>query len=148
DNIEAGQADITVAITPVEFEDLATAYAADRDSADWDGVFDSSTFEINAGDTPDKTYEVRKTDEGWGTEATVNLIESVPTRIFTIPRNAVDTLIYLKNKDTAGAVSRYPALIRIVAPLVPTSPTAVVDTTDPRNLIITVGNEILLDPNV
>lgn len=148
ENAAAGAADVTVQLTPVEFEDVAAAHAEDRDTVDWDGVFDASTFEMDAGDTPTKIYEVRKTDEGWGTDATVNLIESVTVQVFLIPRNAVDSAIYLRNRDTFGAVSRYAAMVRLVIPLVPSSPTAVVDTTDPRNLIITLGSEILNDPNV
>lgn len=147
DNIQAGAADTTVPVTPVQFLDVGASHAADRDSADWDNVLHPTIFELDAGAAPDSVYEVRKSDEGWGTSGSVNLIETPDTQTFSIPRNAIDTAVYIKNRTAGGLVSRYPAMVRIVAPLVPDEPTATFDATDPLNVIFVVDPAILLDPS-
>ena len=66
----------------------------------------------------------------WGTSATANPIGQYTTRFFTVPRSSRRQSLYLKYVDPSGKVSRYPTLIQINYPLVPSLPSAVLDSSD------------------
>ena len=74
--------------------------------------------------------EARSWDGLWGTSASANLIGQYTTRFFTVPRSSRRQSLYLKYVDPSGKVSRYPTLIQINYPLVPSLPSAVLDSSD------------------
>jgi len=89
-------------------------------------------YDIDAGlILPSSAYiEARSWGGLWGTSATGNLIGRYTTRFFTVPRSSRRQSLYLKYVDPSGKVSRYPTLIQINYPLVPSLPSAVLDSSD------------------
>lgn len=138
ENALEGALDTLTDVGQVEFASVGVAFAADRPDGDFSGTVTSSTVQLDMGAAPSSAYEVRKTDAGWGTGATINdILASDPaTQTFTIPRTTRDILAYIKNRDGAGLVSRYPTAIRLLYPLPPNAPTATVDATNRLKPII------------
>jgi hypothetical protein len=89
-------------------------------------------LDIDSGYTPPSggTIEVRAWDALWGTAASANLVVESSTRTFTVPRSSRRQSLYLKYVNPSGLVSRYPVLVQINYPLVPSLPSAVLDSSD------------------
>ena len=138
ENALEGALDTLIDTAQVEFASVGAAFAADRPDGDFSGTLTSTTAQIDMGAAPSSAYEVRKTDAGWGTGATINdvLASDPATQTFTIPRSTRDVLAFIKNRDGAGLVSRFPTAIRLLYPLPPNAPTATVDATNRLKPII------------
>lgn len=147
DEAVIGQYDSVLPLTILQRANIASTFSGDRPYAVYDGNKTGTTFEIDTGAVPDSSYEVRKTDEGWGLGASVNQISTPTIETFTVPRNSRDVVAYIKNKNASGALSRYPAVVRIVFPLIPRTPTATIDYSDAVNPVVNVDPEILTDPD-
>lgn len=137
-----GQLDTVTAMLPTDFSDIGASFADDRPDADFDETITDTTIEIDTKIVPDSFYEVRKTNAGWGSPQTINQIAVPTTQTFTIPRRSRDLLAYIKNKN-GGTLSRYPTAVRVFYPLVPTSPIAAIDISDPHNPVIEINPAIL-----
>ena len=112
--------------TAIDFDSVGTAFADDPVNAKWTGNKTSSTFEIDAGFVPASggSFEVRWSDDGWGSGSTLNLIQTETSQVFDVPRKARINGYYIKYIDPSGKTSRYPALIVIHLPLIPGAPSS------------------------
>jgi hypothetical protein len=116
----------------IEFDDVGTSFAADLANARFAYTLSATGLDIDSGYTPPSggSIEVRAWDALWGTAASANLVVESSTRTFTVPRSSRRQSLYLKYVNPSGLVSRYPVLVQINYPLVPSLPSAVLDSSD------------------
>ena len=124
DNALEGSLDTVTDSEPVEFNSVGSTFTPDLPDADFTGTLTATTIGIDTGRAGD--CEVRKTDGGWGTDSTVNLIATPTTQGFTIPRMTRDLRAYIE-AISEGSPSRYSTLIRVVYPLAPGTPSTTLD---------------------
>jgi hypothetical protein len=143
----SGPLDSVTTVLPVDTTNVGTVFSADVPDADFDLTLAPTTIEIDAGMNPTSSFEVRKTDSAWNSASTINQISTPATRTFLVPRTSNDIAVYLKNKDGSSNVSRYPALVRVVYPLPPNTPSATFDYSDVLNIKLKIDPSIMEDIN-
>lgn len=142
-----GQLDTLIDVSAISFDSVGTSFAADRPDADFDGTYSSTAYEIDASAAPDSSYELRKTDQGWGS-AGLNSVSDPDTETFTVPRNSRDISVFLKNKDGSGRLSRYATMVRMVWPMKPSAPSGTTfDLSDPANPVVNIDPSLSDDLN-
>lgn len=86
-------------------------------------------------------FEIRYTNQGWGTATGKNLVTRLTgtTQTFSTLRSQGGRVVYVKAYDASGNYSRFPAVGKANLPLVPPTPTASIDFTNPVAPLINVA---------
>jgi hypothetical protein len=115
------------ALAPVDSSQLDTQYLNESPAARLTTVF-STAFAIEMTVPPPSGghYEVRRTDAGWsrnGADGTAqNLLGSFAAQTFVLPRISRNAVFWIRPVDSAGATSRFSAVIAVHYPLPPAQP--------------------------
>ena len=118
---------------PVELNDVGTSFIADAPGHSLAG-FNPAQFIVDMGAPPPAggTFEVRRSDSGWSTPATLgapqNLLGSFTTQSFSLPRAAERNVFYIRAVAPTGETSRYSSVLAIHFPPDPAAPDALVVT--------------------
>lgn len=95
-----GPLDSVTQMSAVDTANIGTNFAADVPEADFDLTLTASSVEIDAGRNPTAAYDVRKTDEAWGSASTLNRMFATTSRIFGVPRSSRDVCAYLRDASS------------------------------------------------
>jgi hypothetical protein len=105
-------------------------------------AYDMTSYYYDAGQEPPTGggFEVRYTDENWGSNTAGNLAGMSASRLFSLPRTAKSKCIFIKAYDANGLRSRFAAGVGVYFPAVPVAPSTTVtwDYKDTQNPVLTV----------
>lgn len=106
-------------LTPLELSRVGFFYGEDlHDARILD--FDSLTATFDLGVIPATGCEVRRSDTGWG-RTNQNLLGTFSDQFITFPRTQIDQTWYLRQVN-GTRISRNSTKLRLVAPLIPSPP--------------------------
>lgn len=129
--------------TPIQLANVTQAFTGDLDLVRLTGGpvpglgFDGSNAYFDIGAIPVTAVEVRRTNFGWGKNNNDRL-GIFTTRTFTMPRTQFDQTWYLRQIN-GPLISRRSKVVRVFAPIVPSTPTATIDLSDPMFPVISVN---------
>lgn len=138
--------DSTSSLDFIDNTDVGTVFIEDvvaPDLVDWS----SSELNLNAGQDPPSGggFEIRYTDEGWGTSDGKNLIMKTTSRTFSIPRTLRGKICFIKAYDAGGKMSRFSSGMKVSFPLKPPVPVTTVDFLHVKPVITVKLDGVLTD---
>lgn len=132
---------------PIDLADVGSAYAPDV-TKPYLVSFDDNYVYMNTGRAltgGGSHFEVRYTDEGWGPEDGKNLVLRTSGTTFQVRRTMRGRVFFIRQINTDGTMSRYPALVHVNFPATATTDTSEIVTEAIPGDVTIIGTPTVTD---